>query len=189
MMKLIDKKETLLDDYGHIFRSVGRTLRMDGPLVECLRCGKSFKLPLEGYERETCEPGSGPALKLFLDDERSTPVGYSLRAKTADECIELLATKQVWHVSLDHDLADEHYAWQVTTQKSGGYNAPLLPWPRDEFDVLTGYAVLQWMKETDSWVPDIQVHSLSTGADDMMAFLKEHAPEWVTHRRVKPKEI
>ncbi len=188
MMKIIDTKETVIDGYGHVFRSVGRQLRMDAPLVSCLRCGKSFELPLEKFERETCEPGSGPALKLFFDDERKTPVGYSLRASTVEECIELLSTKPVWHVSLDHDLDKEHYEFGIR-QSQKGYGEPPAPWPREDFKVLTGYAVLEWMKETDSWVPDIQIHSLSTGADDMELFIERHAPDWVTYRRVKPKEI
>lgn len=109
-----------------------------------------------------------------------------MHAKTADEAVEFLRTRIVWHVSLDHDLDDEHYAFQ---DDAPGYGEPPRKWERSRFRVKTGYAVLEWMRESGAWVPEILVHSLSTGADDMMEFLRRHAPEWVKFRRVKPKEI
>jgi hypothetical protein len=42
-------------------------------------------------------------MKVFLDDERATPEGWT-RVKTPEEAIELLKTDRVTHLSLDHDL-------------------------------------------------------------------------------------
>ena len=134
----------------------------EGDLASCIRCGKAFKTPLEDYAREECEPGA-LADKLFLDDERKLPIGYNLHAKTVEEAIAHLETHIVWHVSLDHDLDDAHYAFQLGGQNSGGYNAPPRPWDESTFAVKTGYAVLEWMHENDAWVPDIQVHTSPRG--------------------------
>ena len=169
-----------IDKHGHILKpSRGRL--GDGPLATCLKCGRTFEEPLENFDREECDPQTGVSLKLFLDDERRTPIGYSLRAKTVEECISWLEARVVWHVSLDHDLDNEHYKFQHSQGDQ--------PWPRDTMKVKTGYEVLVWMHANDAWVPDISIHSLSTGVNDMMAFLRKNAPDWVEFRRVKPKEI
>lgn len=174
-----------IDKHGHILRA-SRGRLGDAPMATCLKCGRLFTEPLENYEREECQPGSSSD-KLFLDDERKLPISYNLHAKTVEEAIEFLTLRVVWHVSLDHDLDDAHYLFQSANPP--GYGEPPRAWDRSKLAVKTGYAVLEWMHENDAWVPDIQVHSLSTGANDMMAFLRKHAPEWVEFRRVKPKEI
>ena len=60
-------------------------------------------------------------MKLYLDDTRPTPVGWT-RAYTAQETIEYLKTGKVEELSLDHDLGDETL-------------------------VGTGYLVLQWIEK------------------------------------------
>lgn len=156
---------------------VGRHIVVEDRGPHCLRCGRP---PV----REECEPGS-LSDKLWLDDMRAVPIGYNLHARTVDEAIALLQRRVVWHASLDHDLDPAHYAHQTNP---GGYNAPSAVWDRAGLAVKTGYAVLEWMAANGTWIPDIQVHSLSTGAEDMMAFLRKNAPDWVNFRRVKPKE-
>jgi hypothetical protein len=42
-------------------------------------------------------------IKVYLDDERETPDGWT-RVYTVDECLRLLQTRTVSHVSLDNDL-------------------------------------------------------------------------------------
>ncbi len=44
-------------------------------------------------------------LKLYLDDQRPAPSGWTL-AKTADDAIEILRTGDVAELSLDYDLGD-----------------------------------------------------------------------------------
>ncbi|KKI90543.1 hypothetical protein WQ54_21665 [Bacillus sp. SA1-12] len=44
-------------------------------------------------------------ISVFLDDYRKAPEGYVL-AETIDECIELLQTYDIEHLSLDHDLVN-----------------------------------------------------------------------------------
>lgn len=122
------------------------------------------------------------SMRLWLDDARKPPWGYDLWAKTVEEAIDMLERhgSKIEHASLDHDLDEAHYAFQY------GDHPP--KWDRSKFAVKTGYALLEWMRE-NFWVADIHVHSLSTGAGDMMDFLKKYAPEWVKHKRVKPREI
>jgi len=59
-------------------------------------------------------------MKLYLDDERSAPAGWTA-ARWPDEAIAHLQTGQVEELSLDHDLGDD---------KRG-----------------TGYDVLLWIEE------------------------------------------
>lgn len=44
-------------------------------------------------------------IDVFMDDYRACPDGYVL-VETIDECIQLLKTSTVHHLSLDHDLAN-----------------------------------------------------------------------------------
>ncbi|MCX6141699.1 MAG: hypothetical protein NTZ35_00620 [Ignavibacteriales bacterium] len=60
-------------------------------------------------------------MKLYLDDTRPTPDGWT-RAYTAQETIEYLMTGQVVELSLDHDLGIEEI-------------------------VGNGYMVLQWIEQ------------------------------------------
>lgn len=46
------------------------------------------------------------SISIFLDDYRKAPEGYVL-ASTIDECIDLLRTCPIEHLSLDHDLTDK----------------------------------------------------------------------------------
>jgi len=84
-------------------------------------------------------------VKVYLDDERKTPIGWE-RTYTVAETIGLLRTGYVTHLSLDHDLAVEHY--------SGDYS-------KSE----TGYDVLLWLEERvfHGFLPPpvIEVHSMN----------------------------
>jgi hypothetical protein len=80
-------------------------------------------------------------MKVFLDDERVTPVGWA-RAFWPDEVIALLETERVEELSLDHDLGDD----------SRG----------------TGYDVILWIEEAVALrgfvPPRISVHSANPAA-------------------------
>ena len=43
-------------------------------------------------------------MRVFLDDKRKMPADFTIHVKTAQEAIELLASGNVIHISLDHDL-------------------------------------------------------------------------------------
>lgn len=86
-------------------------------------------------------------MKVFLDDERTPPDGWTL-VRWPEEAIELLKTGQVEALSLDHDLGDEG-------------------------DRRTGYIVLQWLEEavfTQGFLPpaEILVHSANSSARQKM---------------------
>jgi len=80
-------------------------------------------------------------MKIYLDDERTTPEGW-VRAYWPDEVIQLLETEDVQEVSLDHDLGDD--------------------------DRGTGYDVILWIEEavfTRGFIaPKISVHSANSSA-------------------------
>ena len=80
-------------------------------------------------------------MKVFLDDERATPQGWT-RAFWPDEVIELLKTGQVSEVSLDHDLGDDERG--------------------------TGYGVLLWIEEQVALhgmaPPRLGIHSANSSA-------------------------
>ena len=84
-------------------------------------------------------------LKVFLDDERPTPDGWT-RAYWPDEAIEHLKSGAVTEISLDHDLGDDERG--------------------------TGYDVLLWIEEQVALhgfeAPTISVHSANSSARQKM---------------------
>ena len=80
-------------------------------------------------------------MKVFLDDERATPAGWT-RAYWPDEVIALLETGQVEELSLDHDLGDDARG--------------------------TGYDVILWIEEAVAVrgfvPPKISIHSANPAA-------------------------
>lgn len=89
--------------------------------------------------------GTDTTMKVFLDDERSTPEGW-VRAYWPDEVIALLEQGGVVELSLDHDLGDDERG--------------------------TGYDVIVWIEEAVAvrgFVPPrITVHSVNSPASDKM---------------------
>jgi hypothetical protein len=84
-------------------------------------------------------------MKVFLDDERVTPDGWT-RVYWPDEAIALLASGMVQEISLDHDLGDDIRG--------------------------TGYDVVLWIEEAVALhgftPPVIYVHSANSSARDKM---------------------
>jgi hypothetical protein len=80
-------------------------------------------------------------MKLFLDDERTTPTGW-IRVYWPSEAIALLASGEVAEISLDHDLGDDIRG--------------------------TGYDVVTWIEEAVALrgftPPKISVHSANAAA-------------------------
>lgn len=84
-------------------------------------------------------------MRVYLDDERSTPKGW-VRVYWPDEAIQLLQSNAVLEISLDHDLADDQRG--------------------------TGYDVITWIEEAIALrnfnPPKIYVHSANTSASQKM---------------------
>ena len=84
-------------------------------------------------------------MKVYLDDERETPQGW-VRVYWPEEAIELLKTRNVTEISLDHDLGDD--------------------------DKGTGYDVVLWIEEAVAMngfkPPKMNVHSANSSARDKM---------------------
>lgn len=108
-------------------------------------------------------------MRIYLDDIRTPPDGWTI-VRTYAECIEALQTGNVDYLSLDHDLAEEHYA--VST----GYtdHQPVFREP-------TGYDVCKWMVENDVWPKKaITLHSANpVGRQNMRQLLERYKPEGV----------
>jgi hypothetical protein len=86
-----------------------------------------------------------PDMKVYLDDERTTPQGWH-RVYWPDETIELLCSGVVSEISLDHDLGDDERG--------------------------TGYDVVLWIEEAVATrgfrPPIIRVHSANSSAREKM---------------------
>ena len=84
-------------------------------------------------------------MKVYLDDERTTPEGW-VRVYWPDEAIELLKSGKVEEISLDHDLGDDERG--------------------------TGYDVVLWIEEaviTKGFKPPVmKVHSANSSARQKM---------------------
>lgn len=84
-------------------------------------------------------------MKVYLDDERPVPNGWTL-VRWPEEAINLLITGQVTEISLDHDLGDDEHG--------------------------TGYDVILWIEEavatTQFMPPHITVHSANSSARQKM---------------------
>ena len=80
-------------------------------------------------------------MKVFLDDERDTPIGW-VRVYWPNEAIALIDAGGVDEISLDHDLGDDERG--------------------------TGYDVVLWIEEavaTRGFVPPkVRVHSANSSA-------------------------
>ena len=114
-------------------------------------------------------------MRLYLDDVRKPPVGWTL-VKTADQCISMLESGIVEQLSLDHDLAEEHYVeenWKFIDDN--GYTGPL---DRKNYREKTGYAVVEWMIENNVWPKLVIVHSMNpVGRANMLSAIRTHAPD------------
>ena len=84
-------------------------------------------------------------VKVFLDDERTTPTGW-IRVYWPNEAIALLETGKVAEISLDHDLGDDERG--------------------------TGYHVVLWIEEAvvarGFIPPKMHVHSANSSARQKM---------------------
>ena len=84
-------------------------------------------------------------MKVYLDDERPTPEGWT-PTRWPEEVIDLLKTGKVTELSLDHDLGDDEHG--------------------------TGYDVVQWIEKavvTEGFQPPkISVHSANVSARQKM---------------------
>lgn len=96
-------------------------------------------------------------MKIYLDDERTPPAGWTL-VRWPAEAIELLSSNDVTHLSLDHDLGEVDLILKVGR-------------PGNAF---TGMEVLDWLEEQifhGAWtkpLPVITIHSANPVAQQRM---------------------
>lgn len=106
-------------------------------------------------------------MRVWLDDIRSMPEGYDLHVRTAWEAKQALVTRRVTHISLDHDLALEHYHTDLDKQLA------------EE----TGYDVACWIEEAarNAGLPPLTwaVHSQNpVGAERIRAAMERAERYW-----------
>lgn len=108
-------------------------------------------------------------MKLYVDDLRKCPDGWVL-ARTVTEAIRILATQDVTHVSLDHDISH-----------SVEVNGLARPYPCGEtFEPVAWYIAVQnrlFRHEAlghSRRIPCITIHTANpVGAEKMRAILRE----------------
>jgi hypothetical protein len=138
-------------------------------------------------------------INVWLDDVRRPPFGYDIWVKTVAEVIEKLELAKTSlpagggvilpkskfhtvHISLDHDLTEQHY--EDAVWKGAG---KALPIDRSRYAEPTGLAVIEWMAKENVWVPSIWVHTLNErGSADMLDLLMKKAPRGVWYKKVTP---
>lgn len=103
-------------------------------------------------------------MKVWLDDIRE-PWRYGCLGwtwvKTYAEAVELLRTGTVTQISLDHDLAWEHYPGSGVSE--AGYKEK------------TGRHVIDWMEEHSVWPEKISLHTMNpAGRENMEKILKRN---------------
>lgn len=106
---------------------------------------------------------------LWLDDIRAAPEGWTW-VKTAAEAIDMLKTGLVQYASLDHDLAEEHYAGGGYCDT--GYEA-----------AATGYDVCKWMVDNNVYPTTfLKFHTANpVGRINMTQLIQRYNPgvlEW-----------
>lgn len=106
-------------------------------------------------------------MKVWLDDIRN-PARYGcigwIWVENADAAIRLLASGLVTEISLDHDLALEHY--------------PFSEVPEKDYKEKTGYDVICWMEENNVWPEKVYIHTMNpVGRVRMQAVLDRHNAE------------
>lgn len=111
-------------------------------------------------------------MRLWLDDERKPPKGFTAWAKTATEAIAELSNTQrhnrrIQTVSLDHDLG--HKPTRGCKEK-------------------TGMTVVEWMVENDCWPEEIIVHSWNVPAGRRMCDMINRYGPYPKNIRPTPAE-
>ena len=98
-------------------------------------------------------------MKVYLDDERPTPEGWT-HARWPEDAIDLLKAGDVTHLSLDHDLGNDDHG--------------------------TGYDVLLWLERAvavEGFVPPVlTVHSANTSARQKMELAIRRIRQFVENR-------
>lgn len=101
-------------------------------------------------------------MKLWIDDERPTPPGYTHNALSSEQALSLLKnlSTPLEVVSFDHDLGEV--------------------WKDGVLDDDTSRRVLYWMVENDVWPKVIRIHTANpVGREWLEGTARRYAPDWV----------
>jgi len=105
---------------------------------------------------------------MWLDDIRPAPEGWTW-VKDYDSAISLLKMGRVQTASLDHDLSDIQMRWDTGT----GYSEA----PVQRLEERTGYHVVLWMAQNQTWPDTLRVHSGNpVGKRAMLQLIERHHP-------------
>lgn len=118
----------------------------------------------------TAEQGT---IRLWLDDVRQMPTGYTHWAKTASEAINLIKAADVEHISFDHDLGGD------TDNPIPPLAKPPTPKSEAGADGLTGYDVAKFIEEGahNGTLPKMtwDIHSANPSGTKMIKLAMESA--------------
>jgi hypothetical protein len=111
-------------------------------------------------------------MKLWLDDERPPPQGWSL-AKNLNEAKEFLMTGAVLEASLDHDLGIRKIGTKKIIRPDGSTQEEEITLEEN------GTHLVDWMINTNHWPKTKpKVHSMNpVGAARMRQLIERYFPE------------
>ncbi len=98
-------------------------------------------------------------MKLWIDDERVMPSGYTHVAMSSEEAITLLSQHDFDVVSFDHDLGGTYINGQ--------------------FGEDTSRPILTWMIENEKWPREVRFHTANpVGRDWLEGTARQYAPDY-----------
>lgn len=93
-------------------------------------------------------------MKLFIDDNRTTPPGFDFTAQSYNEAVMLLDMYEFEFISLDYDLGAGE---------------------------TSGFFVLEWMAKNNKFPSKINIHSnYLDGVDKMRQYINSNFPKNIT---------
>lgn len=105
-------------------------------------------------------------MKLWIDDERPTPAGYTHNALSSEQALSLLTQYRdgkidsLEVISFDHDLGEV--------------------WKEGVLVDDTSRRVMLWMAEYDVWPLEIRIHTANpVGREWLEGTARQYAPDWV----------
>src|SRR4051812_30082955 len=106
-------------------------------------------------------------MKLYLDDMRPAPIGWTL-AKTVEEAKTILLNNEVSEASLDHDLGACADCMKGRTPEQWLVESHYKTMPNCEH-FGTGYTLLCWMEKENVWPKDrVLIHTANAEARKKM---------------------
>lgn len=109
-------------------------------------------------------------MKLFIDDERTAPVGYDRLARTVEAAI---------------------YAMQQAKESGEPFELVSLDYDAHRYLNITFVEAVQWMKDNDFWPAEVRIHTANVwdGRPFYLKFLANHGPKEMVVDQFDPHDM